>query len=509
MEQNIEHYDKEKSLNVPVPVLKDEEIDLSNPSMRMNRPEKDGIRSSLGAQSKLASIVELCKKRGFMFQNSEIYGGLAAAYDMGPLGAQLARNIRDIFMREVVQKRPNVVLIDGSIISHPRVWEASGHVDKFNDPLVQDTVTKRRFRADHLIEELLGLDTTNMSIEKMNEIIEENGLKSPDGNELGEVRSFNLMVEASLGATDESKQGVYLRGETCQNIFIAFEQLTNSMRLAPPFGVVQMGKVFRNEVTTKQFIIRTREFEQLEFEYFVKPEDATAAFDYWGKEFQRILIEHIGIEPGNLRLRDLTDEEKAHYAVRASDIECRTSGDNWLEISPLNHRGDWDLTRHSEYSGKRLGVLDSHTNERYVPFVIETSFGLQRLMYCVLDAGLVEEQIPGKDETRTVLKLHPEVAPVKLAILPLSNKPALKEVAQEIYARLAELTVVDYDEKGSIGKRYRRQDEIGTLLCITVDFDSVEDRAVTIRDRDTMEQERVPIDKVEDYARKRLGRRVL
>lgn len=476
----------------------------SMPAKDSSPAPKSGINSKLNADNKLAEVVELCKRRGFVFPNSEIYGGFSASYDYGPLGSQVLKNLRDVWIEQLVARNRNIVAMDGSIISHPRTWEASGHVEKFNDPLVEDEVTHQRYRADHVIEAALGLDTTDMTFEQMQQIITDRDLRSPDGNRFLELKSFNLMVQADLGATEQSRRSVFLRGETCQNIFVNYSNLVNSSRLAVPFGVVQIGKVFRNEVTTKQFILRTREFEQMEFEFFVDPEDSYDWYGHWQEYFLDLLDTQVGLPKDRFRYRELADAERSHYAKQACDLEFQLENGDWLEVSPMNHRGDWDLSRHSEFSGKKMTARDPQTGRTFTPNVLETSFGLGRLFYLAMDYGLRQEPIPGKDETRTVLKLSPVIAPVQLAILPLSKKPALQEVADNLWESLAGKLRLDYDESGSIGKRYRRQDEIGTPWCVTIDFDSLQDNAVTIRDRDSMQQERISMDRISEFVNNRL-----
>lgn len=461
--------------------------------------ERTGINSKLSATSKLGTIVELCKRRGFVYPTSEIYGGLSATYDYGPLGALMVKNLREIWMRELVQTSRNVVSMDGTILLHPRTWEASGHVEKFNDPMVRDTVTGTRYRADHLIKDALQMDPSSLTFGQMGQLLKERNVKSPAGNPLGDLETVSLMVQARVNGED-----IYLRGETCQNIFTQFNNLMQTTRQSIPFGVVQIGKVFRNEVTARQFILRMREFEQMEFEFFVDPQDKTPWVQHWQDRFIDILNKHVGLPKDRLRYRELPEAEKSHYAKVAYDLEFRLDNGDWLEMSPLNHRGDWDLSRHSQYSGKDMRVLDEKTNRWFTPNVIETSFGVSRLLYLALDHGYREEQIPGKDETRTVLKLSPEVAPYKAAILPLSKKPELQEQANNIFKGLSRHFALDFDESQSIGKRYRRQDEIGTPFCITVDFETLQDQCVTVRDRDTMAQQRVAVSQLEKYLRERL-----
>jgi glycyl-tRNA synthetase len=412
----------------------------------------------------------------------------------------MVQNIRALWTRELVQRSRNIVAMDGAIMSHPRTWEASGHVEKFNDPMVKDLKTGTKYRADHLLQSVLGIDPTELSFEQMGELLKSQNVLSPDGNQLSDVVVSSLMVQAEING-----QSLYLRGETCQNIFPQFLNLVNSSNLKIPFGVLQTGKVFRNEVTARQFILRMREFEQIEFEYFIDPEDKTDWIGHWKERFIDILDRHVGLPKERLRYRELSDAERSHYAKFAYDLEFRLDNGDWLEMSPLNHRGDWDLRRHSEYSGKNLSYFDQKAGRRYTPHVIETSFGVSRLVYLVLDQGYREEIVPNTGENRIVLKLSPAIAPYKAAVLPLSNKPQLLEVAERIYADLSTSFSVDHDTSASIGKRYRRQDEIGTPLCITVDFETAETDTVTVRDRDTMAQERVSTGALDSYIRERLG----
>jgi glycyl-tRNA synthetase len=463
-----------------------------------------GVNNRLSNLDRLDKVRELCKSRGFVFPSSEIYGGLASAYDWAPLGALMVEKIKALWTQEIARKNHNVVLYDGSIVSPVAVWKASGHVDAFNDPLVEDLVTHQRHRADHLIAEALGVDTSTLTFDDMNRLIKEKGLKSPQGNPISEVKSFNLLVTAKMGSGDEaSKQDVILRGETCQAIFVNFSNIAKAMRKAPPFGVLQIGKAFRNEVTVKQFLLRVREFEQMEFEFFFDPADGKEWYEIWQEKFFSLLTGTFGLPKDKLRLRELPPEERSHYAKAQGDIEFRLPNGDWIELSPMNHRGDYDLSRHAEFSGKNLSHFDQATNKHFVPNVIETSFGVGRLFYVLMDNFLREEEVPGTNESRTVLALPKLVAPYRAAVLPLSKKPELEGISTSIFQALAEHMDVDYDHSGSIGKRYRRQDEIGTPFCVTVDFQSLEDNAVTIRDRDSMKQDRVPVENVVNYIQER------
>lgn len=466
--------------------------------------EREGIRSKLSKDSNLLKVVELCKRRGFVYPSSEIYGGFASAYDYGPLGTLMANNIKREWTKEISLRTRNVVQMDSAIVSHPRIWEASGHTKAFNDPLVEDKVTHVRYRADKLIEDTLGISTSDMTFEDMQNCIEKHGLRSPVGNPLTELKTFNLLVEAQLGSTRESKESVYLRGETCQGIFVNFNNLVQTGRVSVPFGVLQIGKAFRNEITARQFIVRTREFEQMEFEYFFDPQDGVDWFQHWSEKFLDVLDKRIGLPKDRLRLRMLPQEEMAHYAKRAADIEFNMRNGDWLELSPMNHRGDWDLTRHAEYSGTKMDYFDQKTGRRFTPNIIETSFGVGRMFYTLMDNGFHEEAVPGEAETRTVLKLHPNIAPYQCAILPLSKKAPLTGIAENLFSDLAGTWGISFDESGSIGKRYRRQDEIGTPFCLTIDHETPGNGNVTIRHRDTMKQDTVSLDQVKSYLGERL-----
>lgn len=476
---------------------------------RPSEESSKGVNNRLSNTARLELVRSLCKDRGFVFPSSEIYGGLASAYDWAPLGALMVGHIKDIWTREVVRKNPNVVLYDGAIVSPVSVWEASGHVQAFNDPLVEDLKTHERHRADHLISEALGIDTSTMTFEEMNRVISEHKILSPAGNPVSSVKSFNLLVTARMGSGDEaSKQEVILRGETCQAIFVNYDNIAKALRKAPPFGVLQIGKAFRNEVTVKQFLLRVREFEQMEFEFFFDPKDGKDWYSHWQQKFMGMLTDVFGLSSDRLRLRELPAEERSHYAKAQGDIEFQLPSGDWLELSPLNHRGDYDLSRHTQFSGKRLIHYDQDSKSHFTPNVIETSFGVGRLFYVLMDSCLRSEIVAATGEERVVLSLPPEVAPYRAAILPLSNKPGLTECAHNVFADLGNHFSVDLDTKGSIGKRYRRQDEIGTPFCVTVDFDSLQDGMATVRERETMQQERVSLDKLADYIKNyKMGRR--
>ena len=415
----------------------------------------------------MEKIVSLAKRRGFIFPSSEIYGGLNSCWDYGPLGVELKNNVKRAWWRSVVQLREDMVGLDASILMHPKVWEASGHIQNFTDPLVDCKVCRQRFRADQLAEN-----------------------RCPScGGELTEARQFNLMFKTFLGPVEESAALVYLRPETAQGIFVNFQNVLTSTRMKIPFGIAQIGKSFRNEITPGNFTFRTREFEQMEVEFFVQPGTDEEWYRRWlGERFK--WYEELGINPERIRLRPHDPDELAHYARACSDVEYFFPM-GWSELEGIANRTDFDLKRHSEVSGNRLDYFDEATQEHFVPFVIEPSAGADRAALAFLLDAYHEE--PDKDETRVVLKFHPRLAPIKVAILPLSKKEELSTVAKDIWRELRQDWATDYDESKSIGRRYRRQDEIGTPFCVTVDFQTLEDHAVTIRERDSMSQERVPV----------------
>jgi glycyl-tRNA synthetase len=429
--------------------------------------------AELQATTTMDKIVSLAKRRGFVFQSSEIYGGLNSCWDYGPLGVELKNNVKRAWWRKVVQERDDMVGQDASILMHPRVWEASGHVAGFTDPLVDCKVCRQRFRADHL-----------------------EGDKCPAcGGELTEARQFNLMFKTFMGPVEDSAAVVFLRPETAQGIFVNFNNVQTTTRMKLPFGIAQIGKSFRNEITPGNFTFRTREFEQMEIEYFVKPGTDERIHQEWiDRRFQWYI--DLGITPERLRLRPHDPDELAHYARGCSDIEYYFPM-GWSELEGIANRTDFDLKRHMEYSGANLEYFDQETNEHYVPFVIEPSAGADRGTLAFLLDAYHEE--PDKDETRVVLKFHRALAPYKVAVLPLSKKEPLTALSREIMQELRKYWMIDYDESKSIGRRYRRQDEIGTPYCVTVDFQSLEDKMVTVRDRDTMEQERIPIAELTKY----------
>lgn len=425
------------------------------------------------ATTTMEKIVSLAKRRGFIFQSSEIYGGLNSCWDYGPLGVELKNNVKRAWWRKVVQERDDMVGLDASILMHPRVWEASGHVAGFSDPMVDCKSCKQRFRADHL-----------------------EGDRCPAcGGELTEARQFNLMFKTFMGPVEDSASVVYLRPETAQGIFVNFNNVLNTTRMKLPFGVAQIGKSFRNEITPGNFTFRTREFEQMEIEYFVKPgTDEKLHQDWIERRFQWYL--DLGMTKERLRLRAHEADELAHYAKGCYDIEYYFPM-GWSELEGIANRTDFDLKRHAEYSGQRMDYFDQEENEHYVPYVIEPSAGADRATLAFLLDAYHEE--PDKDEVRVVLKFHRALAPYKVAVLPLSKKEPLVNMAKDIEKELRKYWMVDYDDSKAIGRRYRRQDEIGTPYCVTVDFQSLEDNAVTVRDRDTMEQERISVAELSKY----------
>lgn len=416
-------------------------------------------------------LISLCRRRGFIFQSSEIYGGLNACYDYGPLGVELKRNIKDFWWNWMVGRRSDIVGLDASILMAPRVWEASGHVAGFTDPLVDCKVCKHRFRAD---------------------MIAEPG-KCPDcGGALTDIRQFNLMFKTFMGPVEDSASVVYLRPETAQGIYVNYKNVLDSSRLKIPFGIGQIGKAFRNEITTENFIFRTREFEQMEMQYFVQPGSDMEWFEYW-KTDRQAYYKALGINPDKVRFHEHGKDELAHYAAAAFDIQYEFPF-GWKELEGIHNRTDFDLKRHQEYSGKDMAYFDEVTRERYIPYIIEASAGADRTLLCVLSDAFEEQEL--EKDTRTVLHFHPAIAPIKVGIFPLVKKDGMPEMAHKIEAMLKPHFPVFYDESGAVGRRYRRQDEIGTPFCVTVDTESLQNETVTIRDRDTMQQERLKIDEL-------------
>lgn len=451
----------------------------------------------------LDKIVAWAKRRGFLFQTSDVYGGLANNYDYGPYGALLKNNIRDLWWKKFVLDRDDVVGLDGAILMQGQVWKASGHVDNFNDPLVEDKKSNKRFRADHIIEDWMKktgnlVDVEKMTIKEMSDFIQEKKILSPDGNELSEAKQFNLMFETRIGATAKEEDSVvYLRPETAQAIFVNFKNVTDTMRVRVPFGIAQVGKAFRNEITKGQFIFRTIETEQMEIEYFIHPDAKwEPMMKDWLEEMKDFYIK-IGAKAENIRFRQHSEEELSHYSQRTYDPEFKFDF-GWKEIAGLAHRSNYDLSQHAKHSGKKLEYRDPKTNEVYVPHVLEPSFGLARATLVALYSAYVDEDL-GEGKSRTVLKFPPAIAPIKVAVFPLQKDDSLRTMAQDIYKNLKSQYTAEFDDAGNIGKMYRRQDEIGTPFCVTVDYDSAKDQSVTVRERDTMKQERVKIDELENY----------
>ena len=449
-------------------------------------------------------IVALCKGRGFVYPGSEIYGGLANTWDYGPLGVELKTNIKAAWRKKFIQENKYNVGLDSAILMNPQTWVASGHLGGFSDPLMDCKECKTRHRADNLIEDFDGTNVAGWSNEQMMDYIREKNIPCPScgKHNFTDIRQFNLMFKTFQGVTEDSKAELYLRPETAQGIFVNFANIQRTTRRKIPFGVAQVGKSFRNEITPGNFIFRVREFEQMELEFFCKPGTDLEWFEYW-RSFCKNFLLSLNIKEENLRLRDHSPEELCFYSKATTDFEYLFPF-GWGELWGVADRTDYDLNQHIKTSGKTLDYFDPETNERYVPYVIEPSLGVERLFLTVLVEAYDEENIGTQDkpDVRTVMRFHPALAPFKACVLPLSKK--LSEQAGEVYDMLAKKFCVDYDEAGSIGKRYRRQDEIGTPLCVTYDFDSVEDGCVTVRDRDTMQQERIKIDELCAYIEKKI-----
>jgi len=435
----------------------------------------------------MEKIVNLSKRRGFVFPSSEIYGGLGSCWDYGPLGVELKRNVKEAWWRDTVTSRPDVVGLDASILMHPRVWVASGHVSNFTDPMVDCKLCKGRFRADKLEDTRCPNKPSKIPGEC--------------GGELTEARQFNLMFQTHMGPVEDSASTVYLRPETAQGIFVNFVNVVNSARMQPPFGIGQIGKSFRNEITPGNFLFRTREFEQMELEFFVKPGSDDAWYDYW-RERRMAWYKAYGIRPERLRLRDHAADELAHYAKGCADVEYNFPI-GWQELEGVANRTDFDLTSHIEESGKDLSFFDADSKQRYVPYVIEPSAGADRSTLAFL-VDAYDEDGPA-DDRRVVLRFHPSLAPIKVAVLPLMRKGGLPEKAQQIVETLRPHVAVSYDQSGSIGRRYRRQDEVGTPFGVTVDYDTLEDDTVTLRDRDSMKQSRVAIPELAHMIKERVA----
>ncbi len=464
--------------------------------------------NAVNTEVTMDKIIALSKGRGFVFAGSEIYGGLANSWDYGPLGVELKENIKKLWWKKFVQESPYNVGLDSSIILNTEVWNASGHLAGFSDPLMDCRKCKSRYRADKLIEDDMtakGVEFASadgMASEDMKQYIDEKGIACPKcgSKDFTDIRKFNLMFKTFMGVTDESSEPVYLRPETAQGIFINYKNVARTSRRKLPFGIAQIGKSFRNEITPGNFIFRTREFEQLELEFFCQPGTDLEWFEYWCSYVQKFLLD-LGIKEENLRKRDHSPEELSFYSKATTDFEYRYPF-GWGELWGVADRTDYDLSQHMKFSKEDLTYLDPETNEKYVPYVVEPSVSPNRIFLAILCDAYAEEELEGGDK-RNVLRLHPALAPFKAAVLPLSKK--LNDRAREVYAQLSRDFMTDFDDAGSIGKRYRREDEIGTPYCVTVDFDTLEDDSVTIRHRDTMEQIRVKIADLNDWMREKVA----
>ena len=455
----------------------------------------------------LEKIVSLCKRRGFVFPSSEIYGGFASIYDYGPYGVELENNIKRAWWKAMVQEREDIVGLDAAIFMHPKVWEASGHIAGFSDPLIECKNCHSRWRADHLLEDIGVFADEKMSEEEINEIFNQHKdkVKCPRCGErdFTPVRKFNLLVKSNLGnfAGDWTEAPVYLRGETCQGIYVDYKSILDSTRVKIPFGIAQIGKAFRNEITARQFIFRTREFEQMEMQYFTHPDEEMREYEKLKEYRWQYYVKQLGIREENLRWKK--HKNLVFYAKEAYDIEYKYPF-GFDELEGVHARGDYDLTQHAKFSGQNLSYRDPKTKEQYIPHIIESSVGVGRTFLALITDAYTEEDIDG--ETRIVLKFKKNVAPIKVAVFPLlKNKPELVDKAKEIFNSLKSEFMCEFDDNGNIGKRYRRQDEIGTPYCITVDFDTIEkDNTVTVRDRDTMKQERIRIEELREFLAEKL-----
>ncbi|MFH1749655.1 MAG: glycine--tRNA ligase [bacterium] len=474
--------------------------------MSETKPKKNNIQNdqpivNQGVDSKTENITSFAKRRAFVFSGSEIYGGLANSWDFGPYGVLLKQNIQNLWWQDIVQKRFEVVALDSTIFMNSDVWRVSGHTESFNDPMVDCEKCKRRFRADDasLAQNLIQQKKKERVTSKYEYVHFK--VKCPVcGGKLSKPRQFNLMFKTYMGPVEQESSQVYLRPETAQGSFINFKNIIDTTRVKLPFGIAQIGKSFRNEITPGNFIFRTREFEQMELEYFVKPENADKVYKYWIE--QRLeWYKNIGISEKNLRLRQHDKKELAHYALATTDIDYKYPF-GWSELEGIANRGDYDLKVHEKASGKDLSFFDESTKKKITPYVVEPAGGVDRTFLAILCEAYTEEKV--KNENRIVLKFHPKIAPVKIAVLPLVKKELLPEAAQKIFDKLKDIYYIEYDEVGSIGRRYRRQDEIGTPYCITVDFDTLKDDTVTVRERDSMKQVRIKANKLQEYFSKKL-----
>jgi glycyl-tRNA synthetase len=463
----------------------------------------------ISPEKKMDALISLCKRRGFIYPGSEIYGGFANTWDYGPYGTELKRNIREAWWKMFVRQRADMVGVDTPIIINPKAWEASGHISSFSDPLVDCRSCKRRFRADHLLEQISA--KPGYDKEKPKDLKD---VRCPEcGGALTDIRQFNMMFKTSVGVTEDASEVAYLRPETAGGMFVAWKNVRDTARKRLPFGIAQVGKAFRNEITPGNFIFRTREFDQLEVEYFVKPEQAPEAFEMWLKQLKSWVEDVLKISPKNIEYVEIAEKDRAFYSARTIDVEYKYPFGQ-KELYGLANRTDYDLSRHQEFSKQDLRYMDPETGEKILPYVIEPSLGLDRSVLAVLCEHLDSDEAPtasegdekSEDEERLVLRLPPALAPVKAAIFPLQKKGGLAEVATELADDLRKKGIaVEYDESGSIGKRYRRQDEIGTPWCFTVDRESLEDKCVTVRDRDKMDQKRIPIADVSSWLLEKLS----
>lgn len=448
-------------------------------------------------------VVSLCKRRGFVFQGSEIYGGLANTWDLGPLGAELKNNILKEWWKFFVHSRKEIVGIDSAIFMNPKVWQASGHVENFNDAQVDCKKCKKRHRADHLIEDAIDdIKVEGLNTEDLGKLIKENKIKCPDcgATDFTDVRTFNLLFQTNIGPVAKDSEPVYLRGEIAQGMFTNFKNILDTMRKKIPFGIASAGKAFRNEITPGNFIFRTLEFDLMEFEYFIRESEWQEKFDYWLEEIKK-WIDILDLSKDKIRVREHTEDELSHYSKRTVDIEYKTPF-GWKELYGLAYRTDFDLKNHQDVSGKDMTYFDQQTGEKFIPHVIEPTFGLSRTILMLLLDSYTEEKVEG--EKRIVLKLKPQLAAYKAAVLPLMKKSELLDKADEIFDLLKDKYALDFDITGSIGKRYRRQDEIGTPFAITVDYETLEDKSVTVRDRDTLKQDRIKIEELDEYLKNKL-----
>ncbi len=449
----------------------------------------------------MEDLIALCKRRGFIYQGSEIYGGLAGTWDYGPLGVALKKNIEALWWRHFVDSRDDMYGIDSAILMNPNVWEASGHVAGFHDPLVEDKKTHKRYRADHLLEDV-GIPADGKPLAELARLIKEHGLKSPDGNELTEPQQFNMMFKTSIGSTEGGEMPVYLRPETAAGMFTNFKNILDTYHPKLPFGIAQIGRSFRNEIAPRDFIFRVRELEIMEFEYFIRSETWEKTFEYWRSDMHAWFAE-LGFEKDDIKEVEIAKDELAHYSKRTMDFYFKYPF-GYKEIGGLAYRTDHDLSSHMRESGLDLRYHDQESNEKFLPHVLEPTFGLGRHVLAVIAKAYTEDELGG--EKRIVLKFPPHMAPVKVAVFPLlKNKPELVAKAREVYADIKKVIPQSmFDDNGNIGKRYRRQDEIGTPYCITIDFDTLEDGTVTVRDRDTGAQERIPVKELLSFLQEKL-----